>query len=324
MVEQMGKFDLILVTWNSARWLRASLPGFAALEGLGRIVVIDNASEDDSVELVRSLLPSATVIGNETNRGFAAAVNQGVAATNGSHVLLVNPDLRLAPDYGVLLVEALTVAGGAFGAATGRLMGARGESIEPTGVVDSEGIRITRSGRHFDIAQGEIPDESAHSREVFGVSGAAAIYTRAFVDDVSIEDELFDERFFAYREDADLAWRGRVFGWKALFEPRAVGWHVRRVTPAARRTLPPQINLHSVRNRFLLRVNNQGRWLALRHAPFQLWRDLVVLLAVLLRERSSLPALAWLWNNRRQAWERRRWIQARRRIADREIAHWFR
>ena len=70
--------------------------------------------------------------------------------------------------------------------------------------------------------------------EVFGVSGAAAVYRRAFLDDARVFGQAFDEAFFAYREDADLAWRGRLFGWKAIRASAATAWHVRRVTPEVR------------------------------------------------------------------------------------------
>ena len=66
--------------------------------------------------------------------------------------------------------------------------------------------------------------------------GAAAMYRMSFLRDVAIDGEIFDEDFFAYREDADLAWRGRLFGWRALVRAAAVAYHVRRVTPEARQS----------------------------------------------------------------------------------------
>jgi GT2 family glycosyltransferase len=160
--------------------------------------------------------------------------------------------------------------------------------------------------------------------EVFGVSGAAAMFRTSFLRDVAVDGEIFDEDFFAYREDADLAWRGRLFGWRALCDPGAVAYHVRRVTPAARRELPADVNMHSVKNRFLLRLKNQGVYLALRNLPFELARDLVVLAAALTVERSSLPAFPWLWRNRKRVVAKRRAIQQRRKVSDRELARWFR
>ncbi len=179
---------------------------------------------------------------------------------------------------------------------------------------------MTRSGRHFDIDQGAPDDGDRGTHEVFGASGAAAVHRKSFLDSVG----PLDEDFFAFREDADLAWRGRLFGWRAIYAGDAVAYHVRRVTPERRHELPAFVNMHSVKNRFLLRLKNEGAWLALRNAPFELARDLVTILAVLTVERSSLPALAWLWKNRRSIMAKRREIQRRRRVSDRELARWFR
>ena len=84
------------------------------------------------------------------------------------------------------------------------------------------------------------------------------------------------------------------------------------------------INMHSVKNRFLLRAKNEGLHLALRNAPFELARDVVTIGAVLTIERTSLPALRWLWKNRRRIMAKRREVQRRRRVSDRALAAWFR
>jgi GT2 family glycosyltransferase len=310
------------------------------------LIVVDNASADDTLENVRRTSPDALVIRNAANEGFSRAVNQAIAHANGEFVLVVNPDAFLGPEYIARLIAALDEAGETFGAATGKLLRGSGTEIAPTNVIDSLGIRMTRTGRHLDIGQGELDECTVHSaqctaehlgggglctvhcalctHEVFGVSGAAAMYRMSFIRDVSIDGEFLDEDFFTYREDADIAWRGRILGWRALYVPDAVGWHVRTVTPQKRRELSAAINMHSVKNRFLLRVKNESLWLALRHAPFEIPRDLVALGAILTVERSSLPALAWLWRNRKRMFAKRREVQRRRRVHDRELARWFR
>lgn len=309
----MGRLvSVVLVTWNSAPYLRRCLEGLAGqTHRETELIVVDNASSDDPVQLVAA--HATRVLRNDANRGFSAAVNQAIAVARGEYVQLVNPDCFLTPEYIAVLVDALERAPG-FGSATGKLVRARGFAIEPAEGIDSMGMRMTRSGRHLDI------DEDGAGGEVFGVSGAAALYRISFLRDAG----GFDEDFFAYREDADLAWRGRLLGWRALCEPRAVAYHVRRVTPEARRALPPEINFHSVKNRFLLRLKNEGAYLALHNAPFELARDLVVLGAALTIERTSLPAFAWLWRNRKRILEKRRAIQSRRVVSDRELARWFR
>lgn len=316
--------SIILVTWNSAPYLRRCLEGVAQqTHRAWELIVIDNASADRSVELVAA--QASRLVRNDTNRGFSVAVNQGLAVAKGELVLLLNPDCHLLPDYVERLVALLEER--ALGSATGMLIRARGEGIVPTPEIDSMGIRMTRTGRHLDLAQGSPANRqpiTANPFEVFGVSGAAAMFRMSFLRDVAIAGEVFDEDFFAYREDADLAWRGRLFGWSAMCDPGAVAYHVRRVTPEVRGALPPAVNLHSVKNRFLLRLKNEGPYLALRNAPFELARDLVVFVAALTIERTSLPAFSWLWRHRKSILAKRRLIQARRKVSDRELARWFR
>jgi GT2 family glycosyltransferase len=306
----MGRrVSVVVVTWNSAPHLPRCLAAIAAQSWPDiELIAVDNGSTDETLQLLRA----HRVIRNDHNAGFSVAVNQAIAVASGEFVQLVNPDAFLEPDYIARLVHAFDEAGESFGMATGKLLRAG----DPR-TIDSAGIRMTRTGRHLDIQQdGDL--------EVFGVSGAAAMYRMAFLRDVAIDGEIFDEDFFAYREDADLAWRGRLLGWRALYVPEAVAQHVRTVTPERRRQLPAFINMHGVKNRFLLRWKNEGAYLALRNAPFELFRDLVAIGATLTIERSSLPALAWLWRNRKRIFAKRRAIQRRRRVSDRELARWFR
>jgi GT2 family glycosyltransferase len=333
----MGRLvSVVLVTWNSARFLPRALEGLGAqTHGHRELLVVDNASVDGSADLLQRLAPDARLIRNETNRGFSAAVNQALAVAGGELVLFLNPDAFLLPDYIAQLADALERAGPSFGSATGKLLRATGDAITPTGAIDSKGIRMTRSGRHFDIGQGqadgaEVPSAvmretgEAGVYEVFGVSGAAALHRMTFLRESAVGAEILDEDFFAFREDADLSWRGRLSGWRALYVSHALACHVRSVTPAARRQLSAAVNLHSVKNRFLLRIKNEGAYLAIRNAPFELARDLVAIVATLTVERSSLPALVWVWKNRRRMWSKRHEVQARRRVSDRELASWFR
>jgi GT2 family glycosyltransferase len=319
----MGRrVTVVLITWNSPPYLRRCLEGIAQQTHPDvELVHVDNASADLSAARVMEAFPRCKQIVNNENRGFAAAANQAIRVASGDYVALCNPDAFLTPEYLARIVEAYERADENVGAATGKLLRAKGYEIVPTEEIDSLGIRMTRSGRHFDITENREPRTE---NEVFGVSGAAAVYRKSFIIDITINNEYFDEDFFAYREDADVAWRGRLFGWRAMVVPDAIAYHVRSVTPERRRSLSPEINMHSVKNRFLLRLKNEGAYLALRNAPFELARDLMVIGAALTIERTSLPALGWLWRNRRRILEKRREIQKRRRVSDRQLAEWFR
>jgi GT2 family glycosyltransferase len=305
------------VTWNSAGYLPRCLAGIArqSFPDL-ELVHVDNSSHDGSLTRVRESFPKSTQVVNAENLGFAAAVNQAVKLSRGEYVFLVNPDAYLERDYVRNIIAAFEAAPPEFGMATGKIMRAKGVEIAATSSIDSMGIRMTRTGRHFDM--------TSPAPEPFGVSGAAAAYRREFIDDVSMDGQFLDEDFFAYREDADVSWRGRLFGWRALYVPDAIAYHVRQVFPERRRDVAPTLNMHSVKNRFLLRLKNEGIYLALRNAPFEVARDVVTIAAVLTVERSSLPALQWLWANRKRILEKRRAIQKRRKVSDRKLAEWFR
>jgi GT2 family glycosyltransferase len=207
---------------------------------------------------------------------------------------------------------------------TGKVLRADGPSLEPTGVLDTVGIWMTRTGRHFDLAGGE-RDTGRYDRpaEVFGVSGCAAFYRVEALADARIPTGFFDDDFFLYREDVDLAWRLRGLGWSARCEPAALAWHRRRNLPERRSEMSEAANLHSVKNRFLLRINNAGKGHVRATFLPTFARDALVVGGVAAFERSSWPALRWLAENRPRLEEKRRSIQARRRVPDHELLRWF-
>ncbi len=193
-----------------------------------------------------------------------------------------------------------------------------------TNIIDSTGIYFTRNMRHLDRGAEEI-DRGQYDRVqyVFGATGAAALFRRGFIDAVSVEGEFFDEDFFAFREDADLAWRAQLMGWKCLYVPSAVAWHVRRVTPERRENLPLAINWHSVKNRFLMRGKNASGWLCWRLFFPVAWRDLMIFGYALLRDRRMWSAVTYPWKVRDKIRRKRAIIQSRRRVSDRDLLWWF-
>jgi GT2 family glycosyltransferase len=207
---------------------------------------------------------------------------------------------------------------------TGKVLRAEGPELLPTGVVDTVGIRMTRSGRHFDVGAGE-PDTGRWDRpaEIFGVSGCVALYRVAALSDVKVSTGFFDEDFFVYREDVDLAWRLRGRGWAARCVPAALAWHRRRNLPERRKAMSAVANLHSVKNRFLLRINNAGSDHLRATFPLTFARDAVVVGGCLTVERTSLEALRWLARNRVRLLGKRREILSRRTVSDRALLRWF-
>ncbi len=306
----MTDVSIIVVSYNDAADLPVSLASALGQQGVhAEVLVVDNASSDASRDVAQRL--GARVLPLQKNTGFAAAMNAGIEATTGRYVIALNPDCRLEPDFAAVLAERLD-ARPDVGSASGRLLRGEGPGLRATGVLDSAGIFFTVSGRHFDRGAGK-PEAGRYLREeeVSGTSGAAGFYRRAALEEARISTGFFDADFFLYREDADLAWRLARLGWKCLYVPAAVASHRRRNLPERRRAMPAIVNLHSVKNRFLLRINNQTRAEALWTLLPTLARDLVVVGACLTVERSSLPAFVWLWRHRARLLAKRSEIAAK-------------
>lgn len=314
-----------IVTWNSEDTIvrcieHASVQqGFTLGENL-TIRVTDNASSDETVRRVTSLgsRPGIELHRNDRNLGFCGAHNQGAARclSGGFDAMLVlNPDVGLSPTCLSEMCPALSDAE-RCGIVTPKLMRA-GEDLSALAskTIDAAGMILNSSLRHFDRGSGEV-DTGAYERseEVFGATGACLLISRTCIEELSlspkVSDEpvwsiypelqegagdrvrLFDEAFFAYREDADLSWRAGRRRWKCVYVPAAVATHVRVVTPERRAQLPVLLNRLSVRNRFLLQLNNWD--LSCGFASLCVGiviRNLIVVVGVLLKERSSIPGL---------------------------------
>ncbi len=306
--------SIVVVSKDSAADLPVSLASAVAQRGVRcEVLLVDNASSDGSREAAAAFGAAVRVIALPENAGFAGAMNVGIDASTGRYVLALNPDCRLEPDFAAVLARRLDAADAAdVGSASGRLHRASGPGLARTDRLDSAGIRFTASGRHFDRGAGEAAaGRFEREEEVAGTSGAAGFYRRSALEDARISTGVFDADFFLYREDADLAWRLSRLGWRCLYVPSAVAAHRRVNTPERRRSMSALANMHSVKNRFLLRINNQtaGQMLATAVPTFS--RDLVVLAACLTVERASLPAFGWLWRNRPRLWAKRREIRAK-------------
>jgi GT2 family glycosyltransferase len=318
------KVSVTIVGWNSGADLQRCLDSVAAqTRAVDEVVVVDNASADESAAIARSHPVVSALEENRENRGFAGGQNQAIQRSHGDWVLTLNPDVVLGPDFVARLLERASEP--RVGTLCGKLLrlGEGGKRLDPP-VIDSTGIVFERSFRHLDRGAGE-RDAGQWEVEgpVFGASGAAALYRREMIDDVSIEGEFFDELFFAYREDADVAWRAQILGWDARYVPAAVAEHVRRVVPERRGSLPPELNRWSVRNRFLMRWKNADGAVWRRCGWRGIGRDLLVVGGCALWEWSSIPGLVDAVRLAPRAVRARREILSRRRRSGAEIARWF-
>lgn len=316
--------SVLITTYNSARFLQRCLDSvFSQSYQPIEVIVVDNASSDATRQIL-SQTGNAKIFLNQTNLGFAAGQNQAARAANGSWLLSLNPDVVLSPAFVAELI-ATGNADSRIGTVCGKLLRWDPDARpEFTPLLDSTGIYFRRDLRHLDRGAEELDSGQYDKQEyVFGATGAAALYRRAMLDDVAVKGEFFDEQFFAYREDADLAWRAQLMGWQCVYTPAAVAWHVRRVTPGRRKQLPHAINWHSIKNRFVMRAKNIA-WPLYKHCLLPTsFRDAQVIGYCLLVDRKLASALTELWKSRDEIKAKRRLIQARRRVSDEQLLPWF-
>jgi GT2 family glycosyltransferase len=319
------KVAVTVVTFNSERYIRRCLETILEQRDFGlEVTVLDNASTDGTRSILREFKGRIRKICSDRNLGFAEAQNRAIRATTAPWVLTLNPDVLVRPGFIQELVEAGESDPGA-GAVCGKLLSI-GPGFEPLPErrLDSTGMYFTPAMRHFDRGWHE-PDSLGEDRReyVFGASAAAALYRREMIEDVSIDGSFFDPDFFVYREDADVAWRAQLFGWRCLYTPAAEAWHVRSVTPGNRRSVPAFINMHSVKNRFLMRIKNATGGICRRFWLPMAARDLLVVGGAMLWEPSSMKAFWHVARALPHALEQRRAIMARRRVPDEDLAKWF-
>lgn len=224
--------SIIIVSWNSMDVIGKCLSSLreVAYKPL-EIILVDNASSDGTVEYVEENFPEVVVVRNSENRGFSYANNQGIRTSHGEFILFLNADAFIRPDFLNILIREME-KDPEIGIGGGKIYKDREKNI-----LDSTGIFFPffKMGP-YDRGEGEQDSGQYERREfVSGISCACALYSRKCLKDIRLGDEYFDEKYFAYYEDVDLAWRARIKGWKCLYEPGAIACH-RRVGKAIKDT----------------------------------------------------------------------------------------
>lgn len=306
---------VVVLNYNGGRLVRDCLASIArqSLAPL-EIVCVDNGSTDGSDREVESEFPDVTMLRLGANLGFAAGMNRGIAATTAEFVALLNLDVVLDTEYLARCVAAIS-ADPALGGVTGKLL--RPDDREPP-ILDSTGHIVYRNRRAVDRGERE-PDRGQYDAEttLFSVCGAAPLYRRTMLDDIAIGDEYFDEDFFMYFEDFDIAWRAQLRGWHFAFAPDAVAHHLRGGSGGKAATAILACN-H--RNRLLVMLRNDHPRSFLRHAPGILYTELRASLHMLVRRPAAL-VLAWLqfFKLLPRQYGKRRIIQRGRRVGWKEL-----
>jgi GT2 family glycosyltransferase len=273
--------SVIIANWNGRHFLERCIPKLLEslhyVDGESELIVVDNASTDGSVAFLERRYPAVHIIRNTENRGFSSANNQAFAIARGRYVATLNNDTEVDRFWLRNALEVLESDSGVGSCAT------QMRFLQFPDLINSTGIVLDMSGIPRDRLGGR-PVAASESRptEVFGPSAGAAVYRKELLDTLG----GFDERFFAYYEDVDLAWRARRAGWRCIYVPSSVVGHVYSGTAQQGSGLKAFL---LSRNRTWLLLKNASMWQLLRSLPMIIAYDIGIIVVTAIRRRSITP-----------------------------------
>jgi GT2 family glycosyltransferase len=211
------------------------------------LMIIDNASQDGSREWLEKNRFGLKIIANKNNLGFAKAHNMGIRLTNGEYYLPLNPDAFLEPNYVSEMISVLEKEK-EVGSASGKVYFADNVG-KPTSRIYTTGHLLTKNRKPANRGYKQKDIGQYEKKEyIFGVNGSCPIYRREMLEDVAVDGEYFDETFFLYGDDYDLGWRAQLLGWKSIYVPKAIAYHIGKGTGGFD---TPYIRFQYARNRYL-------------------------------------------------------------------------
>jgi GT2 family glycosyltransferase len=299
--------SVIIPNWNGARHLPTCLDSLRRQTYPQReVILVDNASRDGSVALVRHDYPQVVLVQLDENLGLTGGINRGVQAARGEIIAPLNNDTEVAPGWAEALVTALLDHPEAGMSASKMLLFDQRDTLHSAGdAYGLDGIPVNRGVWQKD--EGQFDDDEY----IWGGCGGAVAYRRAMLDDIG----LLDEDLFMYCEDVDLNWRAQLAGYRCVFAPQAVVYHHLSATGGGEIA-----SFYTGRNTLWVLAKNypgellRRHWRAIVRAQLRISRDALKAWrgeAARARLRGQLAGLLGLprWLRKRRA------IQARRKVS---------
>lgn len=240
--------SIIIVNWNGKNYLSECLRSLQrVIYPHYEIILVDNGSTDGSVDFVQQFYPDVKIIRNKDNLGFAEANNRGVRESNGDYVLFLNNDTKVEPSF---LTELLKIMDSDLSIAgcqskilfmdNSRRLGGVGSFLTTTGILYHYGYKQADQDRFNKVV------------DIFSAKGACMLFRRAVLNEIG----LFDGDFFAYFEETDLCWRAWLAGYRIVYAPTSVVYHIEGATSSQINS--SFINFHSYKNRISSLIKNLG------------------------------------------------------------------
>lgn len=279
------KISIVIPNRNGAGLLKKNLPSVIAAAKGGEIIVVDDASTDNSVNFLQNEFPSVRVVHSAYHHGFASTVNIGVQAAVGEIVVLLNTDVRPEKDFLAPLVKHFS-----------------DPSVFAVGCLEKslEGEKIVLRGRgeakwekgFFIHWRGEV-----NKTTTAWVSGGSSAFRKSIWEKLGGMDRIYDP---FYWEDIDLSYRALKAGYRILFEPKSVVVHEHEIGAIKREYSAIRVKIIAYRNQFLFIWKNlSGLNMVLAHA---IWTPVRLLQALLRGDVSMLIGYIWAFSRRFNPW----------------------
>lgn len=304
------KVSVIIVNYNGEKWVGRALQclmnqNFQDME----IIVVDNASFDKSVSLIRRDFPMVNLIEHPINAGFAGGNLVGLKRAKGEHIALLNSDAFPEPNWLRCLMDAMR-SNSNVGICSSKLI------IDGTGLIDSAGDGCTTASRGYKRGEMEPQHNYVNFEMVFGACAGAALYRREMINEIG----FLDEDFFLIHEDTDLNFRAQLTGWKCLYVPTAIVHHQVRSTIGSYSDLAIY---YSNRNADFVWIKNTPFILMLRYLHHKILIEIVLFLFFAVRKgqlkvflKAKLDVLKML----PIMLKKRRQVQAMKKISNKDLA----
>lgn len=272
----------IIVNFNGRRFIGDCLTSLQHQSyPVGEIIVVDNASEDDSADFIKEIFPDVVFVPLTENIGFAGANTEGLRYATGTYILLLNNDAKADENCVSRLVSAMD-ADPEVGMCAPKIL------QYDSNVIESAGDGFARNLRGFERGRGLSPDSYDREEYVFGACAGAVLYRRTMLEDIG----FLDSDFFLIHEDTDLNVRAQIAGWKVKYIPSAEVRH--RVRSSIGRMSDTAI-FYSLRNCELVRIKNIPVGVLLRSLPILITGEILEFFYFVVKHRKLLLYIKAKW-----------------------------
>jgi GT2 family glycosyltransferase len=329
MQKHEPKVTIIIIHYNTPHFLKTCFDHILkqTYKNIEVLFIDNNSKEKAGVNFAKTQAktqskdhPQIQVIENKENLGYAKAANQGIRLAlkdkDTKYIVITNPDIIYSPTYFEKIIYRAKAESKANANAktnakplagiTGKIYKYDFGAKKSTKIIDTVGLYISKTFRITDGAQGTLDQgQFDQEKEVFGISGACPLYSRAAIEQSAItinnKTEYFDEDFFMYKEDVDLSWRLQRLGFRFLYYPKAVAFHGRGTGVIQRETLRQILKsrkhlskfqrYYSYRNHNFTLLKNLTWSMYLRNFPRVIVSEILKTIYVIFREPFVLKSL---------------------------------